>query len=45
MERWMFLIDISQHMWHKGGIPQDFVWTVLLLIPKVTTNTRGIGLI
>ena len=32
------------HVAH-GGIPQDLVWTVLVLITKGTTNTQGIGLL
>ena len=45
MERCMYLVDIVQHMWLTGDIPQELGWTVLVLIPKVTTDTRGIGLI
>ena len=41
----MFLVDIVHHMWRMGGIPQELVWTVLVLIPKGTTDTRGIGLL
>ena len=29
----------------QGEIPQDLGWTVLVLIPKGTTNIRGIGLL
>ena len=32
-------------MWHAGEIPQESGWTVLVVIPKGTTNTRGIGLL
>ena len=32
-------------MWHMGYIPQELEWTVLVLIPKVTTDTRVIGLL
>ena len=32
-------------MWHKGNIPQELLWTFLVLIPKGATNTRGIGLL
>ena len=41
----MFLVDIVQHMWRIGDIPQYLGWTVLVLIPKGTTNTRDIGLL
>ena len=32
-------------MWRTGGISQELVWTVLVLFPKGTTDTRGIGLL
>ena len=32
-------------MWHTGDIPQELRWTVLVIIPKGTTNTWGIGLL
>ena len=41
----MCLVDIIQHMWQTGGIPQDFWCTVLVLIPKGTIDSRGIGLL
>ena len=44
-ERWLCLVDIVQHIWRMGEIPQDLGWTVLVLIPKGTTKTRGIGLL
>ena len=36
-ERWMCLVDIVQHVWSMGEIPQDLGWAVLVLIPKWTT--------
>ena len=45
MKRWMCLVDISQHMWRTGDIPQDLGCKVLHLIPKGTTNTWSIGLL
>ena len=44
-ERWMCLVDIVQHMWSTGEIPQELGWTVLVLIPKGTTDTRFVGLL
>ena len=44
-ERWMCLVDIVQHMWCKEDIPQELEWTILVLIPKGTTDTLGIGLL
>ena len=32
-------------MWRTGDIPQDLGWTVLVLIPKGTTYTWGIGIL
>ena len=44
-ELWMFLVDIFQHMWFMGDIPQDLGWTFFVLIPKGTTDAHGIGLL
>ena len=44
-ERWLCLVDIVQNMWRKGDTPQELRWLVLVLIPKGTTNTQGIGLL
>ena len=41
----MCLLDIVEHMWRMGEIHQEFGWTILVLIPKGTTDTRVIGLI
>ena len=41
----MCLVEIVQHMWRTGEIPQELGWTVLVLIPKGTTYTRDIGLL
>ena len=45
MEHWMCLLEIVQHMWCTGDIPQEFGRTILVIIPKGTTDTRGIGLL
>ena len=44
-ERWMCLVELVQHMWRMGEIPQELRWTVLVLIPKGTANTRCIVLL
>ena len=44
-ERWACLLDLVQNMWRTGEIPQELGWTILVLIPKGTTDTRGIGLL
>ena len=41
----MCLVDIVHHIWRTREISQGIGWTVLVLIPKRTTNTRGIGLL
>ena len=41
----MCLVDIVQHMWRTEDILQYLEWGVLLLIPKGTKDTRGIGLL
>ena len=45
MERWLYLVDIANHICRTGEIPQGLGLTVLVLIPKTTTDTRGIGII
>ena len=44
-ERWLCLVDLVQHMWRTGEIPQDLGWKILVLVTKGTTDTRGIGLL
>ena len=44
-ERWLYLVDIVHHMWRTGYTPKELGWTVLVLILKGTTKTRGIELI
>ena len=44
-ERCMCLVDILQHMCLTGEIPRELRWTVLVLVPKGTTDTQDIGLL
>ena len=44
-ELWLCLVDLVQHMWLMGEIPQELGWTILVLIPKETTDTRDISLL
>ena len=44
-ERCMSLVDIVQRMWRTGETPQELGWTVLVLIPKVSNDTWGVGLL
>ena len=32
-------------MWRTGEIPQELVWNILVLIPKVSTDTWDLGLL
>ena len=45
MEIWLCMVDIVQHLWHKGEIPQELVCTVIVTITKGATNTQGIGML
>ena len=45
LEHWQNLEDIIQFMWHPGDIPMEMGWTILVLIPKGNTDTRGIELL
>ena len=44
-EHWVCLVDLLQHKGPTGEIPQELGWTILVLIPKGTTITQGIGLL
>ena len=44
-EQWMCLVDLVHHMWSTGDTSQELGWTVMVLIPKGTTNTIGICLL
>ena len=44
-ELWMCLVEILQRIWRTGEIPQELGWTILILIPKETTDTWGVGLL
>ena len=41
---WLKLVEIIQFMWDNGSISTELGWKVLVLIPKVNTDNRGIGL-
>ena len=45
MEYWACLVDLVQHIWCTGENSQELGWIILVLIPKKTTDTRGIGLL
>ena len=38
------LVDITQFVWNNGEISEDLGWTILVLIPKGNSDTRGISL-
>ena len=41
----MCLVDIVQHMWQTGEIPQDLGWIALVFIHKGTMYTWDIGIL
>ena len=41
----MRLVNIVQHMWLTGEIPQELGWIILFLIPKGSTYSQCIGLL
>ena len=41
----LVVVEIIKFMWDTSYIPTELVWTVLLLIPMVNSDTWGIGLI
>ena len=41
----MCLVDQVHNIQGTGDIPQELVWTILVLIPKGTTNMRSIDLL
>ena len=41
----MQIVDIVQYMWSTGEISRELGWTILVLIPKLNTDNRGIGLL
>ena len=42
---WVCLVDLLYHMWRTGEIPHDSGCTILVLIPKGVTDTRGMNLL
>ena len=44
-ESWICLVDIFQHRWRTGEILKELGWNFLVLVPKGTTDTWGIGLL
>ena len=39
------MVDIVQHIWRTGEIPQELGWTILVLIKKGATKTQGIRML
>ena len=44
-EQWVCLVDIVQQMWRTGEIPKELRYTILVLISRGFTDTRGISLL
>ena len=44
-EKWMKLVDMVHFMWDHGTIPTGMVFIILILIPKVNSDTQEKGLL
>ena len=45
-DTWGILVRLVQHVWETGEIPQQMLWTTIVLIPKGNSGDfRGIGLL
>ena len=38
-------MKLVKHMWESSMFPTELSWTILVLLPKVQTDTSGIGLL
>ena len=43
--RWELLVQLVQHCWQHGTIPEEATWNLLALLPKGNGDFRGIGLL
>ena len=43
--RWMKLVELIQFVCENGSITMEIGWNVLVMIPKVNSDTGGIGLL
>ena len=39
---WEKLVALAQNMWEHSIIPTEMRWTILILLPKVNTDTQGV---
>ena len=45
-DRWRLLVQLCEHIWRTGEIPQRMLLAIVVLIPKGTSGDyRGIGLL
>lgn len=42
---WEHVCKVIQHIFETGEIPEEMTWSILVLIPKTSGGTRGIGLL
>jgi hypothetical protein len=42
---WEQVCTVIQHIFNTGEIPEEMTWSILVLIPKTSGGTRGIGLL
>ena len=44
-EKWRNMVYLTQYMWQNREIPTDLGCTIIAPIPKINTDTRGVGLL
>ena len=44
-EKWNRVVDLVQHIFETGSIPQKLTWSILACLPKRGGGHRGIGLL
>ena len=45
-DKWRLFVELIQLVWRTGEIPQQMLWTIIVLIPKGSSGDyRGIGLL
>ena len=43
--RWEALVELVQHCYATGDLPQEVTWMTIVLLPKTDCGVRGIGLV
>eukprot|EP00978_Attheya_sp_CCMP212_P020773 scaffold59934_cov26-Attheya_sp.AAC.2 len=42
---WRKLVELVQHGFKTGGLPEAMAWSVMILLPKGDGDYRGIGFV